>query len=382
VAGPISSNAPKVTQRTTDTSPKKTEGGEPPVKADGKADVGGAGKAYGKGHDSKDTLTLAKEGAGKGIYLAESLEQAAHKGSSKAAHNVARGMSKASVGASVAYAGLNAYKAGSYAKKALTADDAETAKKYAGKAAEAGVDTAGATAKVGFVAGHAAHKNTGLVRGAGVVAGGVAAYQAGKSGAAAVESFKQGDVRKGIQQSGETATNAGWAGKMIGVPAAKMYSQKAATKAAAKAALDGVADPKVAGKVANAATKAALKHGGESASVAGIKAANKAGMKFGASNVGITAGQAATKAAAKGGAKALGRLVPGLSVAIAAGDAAQAGAIQADPKASTGKKVAAWATAGLSSVAAGASFVPGAGTIVAGVASGASLVTGFIRDLL
>ena len=84
------------------------------------------------------------------------------------------------------------------------------------------------------------------------------------------------------------------------------------------------------------------------------------------------AAMAGAKTAAHIGGKAAGRLVPGLSVAIAASDVVWAGTVFNDPKASTAKKAAAGVSAAASVVAAGASHIPVLGTVGAAVASGIS----------
>lgn len=114
----------------------------------------------------------------------------------------------------------------------------------------------------------------------------------------------------------------------------------------------------------------------------GTETAARTGGRAVATATAEAGAKATGEAAAKGAAKGLGRLVPGLSIGIAALDSYEAGKIQSDPNASGGKKALGWVTAGLSCVAAGASNIPVVGTAVAAVASVAATVTGFFRDIL
>lgn len=94
------------------------------------------------------------------------------------------------------------------------------------------------------------------------------------------------------------------------------------------------------------------------------------------------AATAGLKAAAHIGGKTAARLVPGLSVAVAASDIVWAGTVFNDPKASNAKKAAAGVSAAASVVAAGASHIPVLGTVGAAIASGIStgalVLSGFL----
>ncbi len=155
-------------------------------------------------------------------------------------------------------------------------------------------------------------------------------------------------------------------------------ASKAVTTAAAKAAMKGTFEGLTKGAVKTAASSAALaaaKKGGTIATaVAGSasRAVAKAALREG----GKAAGEAALKAGARAAAGTLGkaaaRFTPGLNIAIAALDTANAVATVMDPKASTGKKVTSVITA-IGSIAA-ATNIP----VVSQVGAAVSAVSGFI----
>jgi hypothetical protein len=153
---------------------------------------------------------------------------------------------------------------------------------------------------------------------------------------------------------------------------------KAVTNAAAKAAMKGTFEGLAKGAVKGAATEAALlaaKEGGTIAkAVVGSagRAAAKAALREGGKAAGEAALKAGAKAAAGGLGKAAARFAPGLNIAIAALDTANAVATVMDPKASTGKKVTSVITA-IGSIAA-ATNIP----IVSQVGAAVSAVSGFI----
>lgn len=114
--------------------------------------------------------------------------------------------------------------------------------------------------------------------------------------------------------------------------------------------------------------------GNETAKI-GIEVAQHRAAKKAAAVAGV-------KTAAHIGGKTAARLVPGLSVAVAASDVVWAGTVFNDPKASTAKKAAAGVSAAASVVAAGASHIPILGTagaaIASGISTGALLLSSFL----
>ncbi len=178
----------------------------------------------------------------------------------------------------------------------------------------------------------------------GVAARQVAKHQARK---AATEAFKQ--VAPKASQEVVKAASRQAAQEALNQTKAKL-AQRAVTGAAVETAKSTSTLARGAGATTRTAAKEVLKQGGTSAAKA--------------------ATTAAAKSAAKSGAKAAGRFVPGVNVAIAALDSAQAAATLADPKASTAKKVTSVITAA-GSIAA-ATNIPGvsqAGAVVSAVSS-------------
>ena len=135
--------------------------------------------------------------------------------------------------------------------------------------------------------------------------------------------------------------------------ASASVTKKATVSAVQLAAKEtGTVAKAVAGSASRAASKAALREGGKAAAEAAVRAGAKA----------------ATGALAKGAA----RFAPGLNVAIAALDTANAAATLADPKASTGSKITSVITA-VGSIAA-ATNIP----IVSQIGAGVSAVSSFV----
>jgi hypothetical protein len=152
---------------------------------------------------------------------------------------------------------------------------------------------------------------------------------------------------------------------------------KAVKNAATKGLFEG-ATPKNLGRAINAAAADAAKAGSTLAKGilgSGTRSAAKAAM----AGVGREAGEAAlkqgAKAAAGTAARSLGRFAPGVNVAIAAVDVANAGATLMDKNASTGKKVTSVITA-VGSVAA-ATNIPIVSQVGAAVSTVSSIVGAF-----
>ncbi len=160
----------------------------------------------------------------------------------------------------------------------------------------------------------------------------------------------------------------------LAVPGASKRVTAAAAKAAMVGTFEGAAKTAVKSAATQAAHLAAKEAGTLATSIAGSagRAASRAALREG----GKAAGEAALKAGAKAAAGTLGkagaRFVPGLNIAIAAFDTANAVATVMDPKASTGKKVCSVITA-VGSIAA-ATNIP----IVSQIGAGVSAVSGFI----
>lgn len=328
----------------------------------------------GHSHHAHSTAHTVKDGATRAIFSAEIFEKVAHGAHN---HRATQGLSKAATGFSVVAAGaalVDAKNAISTAVQTGKSDDVK-------HAVSTSVSAGGSLAKVALVSQHA---NTALARRAGVVAGAVSlkyvasdVATASKDISQAVKTGKKEDLRTAVKSSSAAVSNTAWTSKMVLVPTAQKIAQHLAVRKVATAAAKKVGGKIIAEAAGRAAAKAAVKGAGKTAAVKfAIKAAAKTGAKRAVyRSVGRAAGKAAAKAAVKSGAKGVGRFVPGLNIAIAVADTAQATAIQCNPNASTAKKVAGWATAGLSIAAA--SNVP----VVSQVAAGASLVTGFLRDI-
>lgn len=192
------------------------------------------------------------------------------------------------------------------------------------------------------------------------VAGGLlhAKVVAGKLGAekAALDAFKR--VAPKVSETVAKAA-AGSAVKQVFEGAASKVARRAVTEAATDAAraVGGSLAKGVAGSASRAAAKATLKAAGKEAAEVALKAG--------------------AKAAAGTAAKAAGRFAPGLNVAIAAVDTAQAVATLADKNASTGKKVTSVITA-VGSIAA-ATNIPIVSQVGAAVSTVSSIVGAFFK---
>jgi len=207
------------------------------------------------------------------------------------------------------------------------------------------------------------------------------------------------DVKKAIQsgtgediaQAAVSTTDAAKTGISAGDAAINVASRVHQNRATLKGAAEAASKTGVADDVANAAAKAATKATKNGASrqvtraaarqaatqaarkTVGRSAARAAGNVAG--NAAATGARTAAKRAAAGGlAKAAGRFAPGVNIAIAAYDGAKAVQIISDPKASTGKKVAAGLTAAASAVSA--TNIP----VVSQIGAGVATITGFFRD--
>ena len=158
------------------------------------------------------------------------------------------------------------------------------------------------------------------------------------------------------------------------VPGATKAVTAAAAKAAMKATFEGAAKGAVKGAAVEAAMVAA-KNGGRIAEAV-VGSAGRAAAKAALREGGKAAGEAAIKAGARAAegalAKGAARFAPGLNIAIAVLDTANAVATLRDPKASTGAKVFSCVTA-VCSIAA-ATNIP----IVSQVGAAVSVVSGFI----
>ena len=111
-----------------------------------------------------------------------------------------------------------------------------------------------------------------------------------------------------------------------------------------------------------------------------VSSAVNAGKGIIGNVTGKVAARVAGNATLMAGGKLLGRLVPGLSIGIAALDVKRAADIQNDPVASPVKKAFGWITAGLAGVAAATSFIPGVGTLTSLGVGVAAAATGLVRD--
>jgi len=196
-------------------------------------------------------------------------------------------------------------------------------------------------------------------------------------------------VRTGDAQDINTAagSTASAAGNAISTANAALQTANTANlyRQSYNAARGAGATGRIARAAANEATRQAL--AGSSRQVArgaAVRATTQAARgtmtRAASRNLGRTAGRAASRAAGRAAAgslgRAVGRFAPGVNVAIAGLDAAQAVSIQRDPNASTSKKVAGWLTAGASGLAAtNIPIVSQAGAVGATVGS-------FFRDWL
>ncbi|QSQ24115.1 hypothetical protein JY651_03825 [Pyxidicoccus parkwayensis] len=225
----------------------------------------------------------------------------------------------------------------------------------------------------------------------------------------AVRSGSREDITKAVRSSldaakaGLNVVSGGIQGSKVagGILHAKVVAQKLGAEKAALDAFKRVA-PKASEAVAKAASGTALKQVFEGAtakaarraitetatkvaqetagSIArGAGSASRAAGKAVLSAAGREAGEAALKAGARAAAgpaaKAAARFAPGLNVAMAAVDTAQAVATLADSKASTGKKVTSVITA-VGSIAA-ATNIPIVSQVGAAVSTVSSIIGAF-----
>ena len=215
----------------------------------------------------------------------------------------------------------------------------------------------------------------------------------------AVRTGSQEDVSRAVQDGAKAAKTTLGAAKDTFTTAQSAH-KLATTYRAASDAFKAAA-PNASPALARAAGRAAAKSVYEGAARGAVKEAVEAGVKkalpgaaasvaratgeasrTAARSVLKTAGREAAEAAVKAGvkagagtlAKAGGRFVPGVNIALAALDTANAAATWADPKAGLGKKIGNSVTA-LGSIAA-ATNIP----VVSQVGAGVSAVSGFVTS--
>lgn len=151
----------------------------------------------------------------------------------------------------------------------------------------------------------------------------------------------------------------------------------AVKQAATKGIFEGASAKNVGRAITSAASDAARATGTLASEIVG--SGKRAGAKAAAKLVGREAGEVAIKQAAKAAAgpaaKALGRFAPGVNVAIAAVDVANAGATLMDKDASIGKKATSVITA-VGSIAA-ATNIPVVSQVGAAISTVSSIVGSF-----
>ena len=152
---------------------------------------------------------------------------------------------------------------------------------------------------------------------------------------------------------------------------------KAVKQAATKGVFEGASAKNVSRAVQTAASNAAKATGSLADGIVGSggRSAAKAALQTAGNEVGEVALKQGAKAAAGTAAKALGRFAPGVNVAIAAVDVANAGATLMDKNAGAGKKVTSVITA-IGSVAA-ATNIPIVSQVGAAVSTVSSIVGSF-----
>jgi len=184
-----------------------------------------------------------------------------------------------------------------------------------------------------------------------------------------------GTIMKGKLDAGKKAVDA----FRKALPNASDDVLKAVRNAATKGIFEGGATKAVGRAISSAAGDAAK--AGSSLAKGILGSGTRSAAKAALSAVGKEAGEAAVKAGAKAAAgtaaKALGRFAPGVNVAIAAVDVANAGATLMDKNASTGKKVTSVITA-VGSIAA-ATNIPIVSQVGAAVSTVSSIVGAFFR---
>ncbi|RKG89589.1 hypothetical protein [Corallococcus terminator] len=160
-------------------------------------------------------------------------------------------------------------------------------------------------------------------------------------------------------------------------PNASEAVAKAASGTALKQVFEGATAKAARRAITEVATETAQKAAGSIARGAGSasRAAGKAVLSAAGREAGEAALKAGARAAAGPAAKAAARFAPGLNIAMAAVDTAQAVATLADPKAGTGKKVTSVITA-VGSIAA-ATNIPIVSQVGAAVSTISSIVGAF-----
>ncbi|MCY1023472.1 hypothetical protein [Pyxidicoccus sp. MSG2] len=202
---------------------------------------------------------------------------------------------------------------------------------------------------------------------------GISAATGGIVGGKVMGGVLGGSIFKGKLDAAKTAVDA----FKKALPNASDDVLKAVKGAATKGIFEA-GTAKTVGRAVSAAAGDAAKAGSTLAKGilgSGTRSAAKAAL----ATVGREAGEAAVKAGAKAAAgtaaKALGRFAPGVNVAIAAVDVANAGATLMDKNASTGKKVTSVITA-VGSIAA-ATNIPIVSQVGAAVSTVSSIVGAF-----
>ncbi len=304
-------------------------------------------KAIGYGKDAFQQLKNVKKGA-EGLLGKTNLDfvrnptfaKGSFKGLTSLGANLKAAARFAGIPGAVA-AGATAIKDIRQAVKSGSKDDIIAATRSSLDAAKAGVNAA-----TGGIVG-------GKVMGG--VLGGTIMKDKLAAGKKAVDAFKQAlpnasdDVLKAVKNAATKGVFEGGTAKAVG---------KAVSSAAGEAAkATGTLAKGVLGSGTRSAAKAALSTVG--------KAAGEAAVKQGA------------KAAAGTAAKALGRFAPGVNVAIAAMDVANAGATLMDKNAGVGKKVTSVITA-VGSIAA-ATNIPVVSQVGAAVSTVSSIVGSFFK---
>ncbi|RKH43533.1 hypothetical protein [Corallococcus sicarius] len=182
-----------------------------------------------------------------------------------------------------------------------------------------------------------------------------------------------GTIMKGKLEAGKKAAEA----FKKALPNASDDVLKAVKNAATKGIFEGGATKAVSRAVTSAAGDAAKAGGTLAKGIlgSGTRSAAKAALSTAGREAGEVALKAGAKAAAGTAAKTLGRFAPGVNVAIAAIDVANAGATLMDKNASTGKKVTSVITA-VGSIAA-ATNIPVVSQIGAAVSTVSSIVGAF-----
>jgi len=332
-----------------------------------------------KFHSQDEATRFIKDAATRGLYALESAEHgiktAGHTLAHTRMHRGATGLASLAATAAVAEASGDVL-------RALETKELDDAKHALSSTASA----TGALAKIAVVTEHA---NNTLARRAGVIASAAIVkytlHDFGEAGMAIGHAMRSGeaeDVREAGKATGFAVANAGWSAKMVVLPTAHKITQHRAVQAATLKAVEGSA-PEAVTKAASKAAADVAVEGGTKAEAS--KAAMQAAAKKGAPrqvyrSLGRSAGKAAFKQAAKTGISMGARFMPGLNAGIAVAETAQAVAIQTDPDAPVGKKVAAWATAGLATTAAVLATNP-LTLPLSWVAAGGTLAVGFVRDL-